>query len=326
LHDNELAVILASAYNITPTSITPVRGGCSAKAYRVAGADGVEYFVKEYDSSLPTTRVFVERSDSYMPVLHWLSESKALRGRVLAPVQTRRGAYKVEAGNAVYTLFLYVRGEVPGVGGMTAAQTAELAETLALLHAAGTTIPFEMPGLREDVSLPFCDRLMRFLNAMGAEHGALYERIAPHAEMLRAAIGESLRLRDAVRLGYAPLSLCHGDAHGNNVIQSERLVLADWEDLRVAPAEADLFICAWHKHGSALLAAYSSARPGYRVNRELLGFYVLRRRIEDVWFDVQRLTEEDPDEAEAAKLLDGMSESVGEVLAALRADISTKGE
>lgn len=34
--------------------------------------------------------------------------------------------------------------------------------------------------------------------------------------------------------------LCHTDAHGWNLIQSNKLVLVDWEGLRLAPPEADL--------------------------------------------------------------------------------------
>ena len=104
--------------------------------------------------------------------------------------------------------------------------------------------------------------------------------------------------------------LCHGDAHGNNVIQGERLVLADWEDLRWAPPEADLFMYAWHPYGRELLEAYTAARPGYRINYSLLHFYALRRRIEDIWVDIQRLTEEFPDEAEQAELLQWIRQGI----------------
>jgi len=95
-------------------------------------------------------------------------------------------------------------------------------------------------------------------------------------------------------------------------------VLADWEDLRLAPAEADLFIYAWHQHGDKLLDSYAAARSGYRINHELLYFYVLRRRIEDVWYNVQRLTEENPDEAETAKLLDYTRRGLEEIQALYR--------
>jgi spectinomycin phosphotransferase len=140
---------------------------------------------------------------------------------------------------------------------------------------------------------------------------------SPHADLLVKAIHETLRLRDTVRLRYSPLVLCHGDAHGNNVIQGERLVLADWEGLHLAPAEADLFIYAWHPHGDMLLEAYEAARRGYRINHDLLNFYVRRRRI-DVWVDIQRLTEESPDEAETAKLLDWTRRGFEEIHMLLR--------
>jgi len=160
---DELLTLLKSEYGIVSNSIFPVPGGFSTKAaYRVAGVDGSEYFLKVYDKSLPTTRPFVERIDVYMPVLDWLSASSTLHGRVLTPVPARGGAYKAETGGDVYVLFIYVRGETPGVQGMTRTQTVELAEILALLHDAGEAVPLEMPGLAENISLPFCEQLTDF--------------------------------------------------------------------------------------------------------------------------------------------------------------------
>jgi len=295
--------ILASKYGIISSALSRVPGGFSAKAYRVTGESGADYFLKVYDRSLPTTNFFVERIDVYMPLLDWLSASPNLQGRVLTPIKTLGGAYKAESGNCVYVLFLFVNGVVPGIHGMTHGQTIELAEILARLHDVGEIAPLEKHGLAEDVSLSFCERLKGYLTKM-TKDDIFYDIFASNTDMLVAAVGEIQCLRDAVRIGYSPLVLCHGDAHGNNVIQSERLVLADWEDLRIAPAEADLFIYEWHEHGDTLLEAYALARRDYRINRELLYFYVLRRRIEDVWVDVQRLTEESPYEVEAAKLSD----------------------
>jgi thiamine kinase-like enzyme len=196
---------------------------------------------------------------------------------------------------------------------MTRAQTAELAEILALLHNISETVSFETHGLDEDISLDFCVKLTEFLNNLCAKNIVLFELISPHVKTLHFAIKQVLHLRDTIRLGYSPLVLCHGDAHGNNVIQSDRLVLADWEDLRRAPVEADLFIYSMHKHGDVLLEAYVAARNGYHINRELLYFYVLRRRIEDVWVDIQRLTEESPDETEIVKLKEYIRQSIKDV-------------
>jgi aminoglycoside phosphotransferase (APT) family kinase protein len=223
--------------------------------------------------------------------------------------------YKAEMNGNVYVVFLYVCGEVPGVQGMTHAQTVELAEILATLHDISDTVPFETSGLNEDISLSFCDQLTRYVNKADARHDELFDLVSPYIDLLCAAISEILLLRDTIRMGYSPIVLCHGDAHGNNVIQSDRLVLADWEDLRWAPAEADLFIYAWHPHGDTLLEAYAVARRGYHINHKLLYFYTLRRRIEDVWVNIQRLTEESPDKVEMAKLLDRTRRGIEEVRA-----------
>jgi len=306
--------LLKSEYGIISTSMFPTTGGFSTKAaYRVVSADGIEYFVKVYDKALQTTRLFVERIDMYMPMLDWLSASPTLHGRILTPIPSLGRKYKVETDNEAYAVFLFVSGETPGIQGMTCTQTIELAETLALLHDIGGAIPVEALGLAEDISLPFCEQLVQYLDKASIENDKLFTLVSPYADVLMRAIRETLHLRDTVRLGYAPLVLCHGDAHGNNVIQNEQLILADWEDLRWAPVEADLFIHAWHKHGDAFLEAYATARQGYLINKELLRFYILRRRIEDIWLDIQRLTEESPDESEQAKLYAWVHQSIKEI-------------
>jgi aminoglycoside phosphotransferase (APT) family kinase protein len=307
-----LIPLLSSAYGIVPASCVPAPGGFSAKAYRVTGTDGTVYFLKVYDKALPTTRYFVERIAMYMPILDWLSALPHLRGRVLTPVRTQQETYKIEAADEIGVLFLFVEGAVPGVDGMTLPQTVELAEVLASLHDVGEDAPFEPD--QEDTSLSFCERLEEYFDhADRTKHGALYDLTAPHEKMLRSAILEARQLRDAAESRQPPLVLCHGDAHGNNVIQSDRLVLADWEDLRMAPAEADLFIYAWHPFGDKLLEAYSAARRGYQIDTELLRFYVLRRRLEDVWVDIQRLTEEALTAEETAKQLDYVRRGIEEV-------------
>jgi len=312
----ELPLFLKTEYGIISNSIFPAKGGFSAKAaYRVVGADGIEYFIKVYDKFLPTTRFFVERIDLYMPVLDWLSASPNLNGRILTPIKSLNGTYKAETDNDVYALFLFVGGDAPGMQGMTKKQTAELAETLARLHDIGDSVPFETLGLSEDISLSFCEQTIDYLSKTKKKDDEVFAIVSPYANMLITASREALRLRDTIRIGYSPIVLCHGDAHGNNVIQSKQLVLADWEDLRWAPVEADLFIHCMHKHSDTFLEAYAAARRGYQINKELLYFYTLRRRIEDVWVDIQRLTEESPDEAEKAKLLDWITEGIEEVQA-----------
>ena len=311
----ETSLFLKQKYGIITDAIYPVKGGWSTKAaYRAVSADGVEYFVKIYDKHLPTTRIITERIDLYMPVLDWLSATQGLRGRILTPVATIDGAYKAETENDVYAIFLYINGETVGINNMTKKQTIELAETLALLHNSTVDVPVDVSGLSEDISLSFCERLISLLNSpdkiTDIKIDKLVTLITSNSETLKKAALDALHLRDSLRIGYLPLVLCHGDAHGNNVIQGNRLVLADWDDLRLAPPEADLFIYHWHNYGNLLLDSYCAARQGYEINKELLYLYHLRRRIEDLWVDIERLTEELPSETEISEMLGWISESI----------------
>ena len=311
---NGLPIFLKATYGITAISISPAKGGFSTKAsYHVVGIDGREYFVKVYDRFLPTTRLFVDRIEEYMPVLAWLTTSPALQGRLLTPIPALDGRYKTESEMDVYAVFLFVHGETPGIDGITQEQTKALAQTLARLHDTSVATTFKTSGLEEDLSLAFCHRLTAYLDTSKSKQNRLSSLISPHVHLLLQASHETLHLRDTLRRGYSPLVLCHGDAHGNNVIQGEQLVLADWEDLRWAPAEADLFIYAWHPYGKLLLDTYTAYRQDFFIHKELLRYYVLRRRIEDLWVDIQRLTEESPDEAEVSELYKWIAVSIAEI-------------
>ena len=309
---SDISSILISKYGITPSVILSVKGGWATKAaYRVTNIDGIDYFVKVYDRHLPTIRSITDRIEKYMPVLDWLATSTSLQGRILTPVRSIEKTYKINTEHDAYVIFLYVDGYVTGVDNTTEKQTIELAGILAQLHTISESIPFETHGLEEDLSLLFCDNLIEFLNNPETENKDLTALIGPHVSMLKAVAKEVLKIRDTKRIGYSPLVLCHGDAHGNNVIQSEKLVLADWDDLRWAPVEADLFISFLHKkHSNTFLEAYCKARNCYEINYKLLYFYKLRRHIEDIWVDIERIIKESPGETELSTLLIWISNGI----------------
>lgn len=83
-----------------------------------------------------------------------------------------------------------------------------------------------------------------------------------------------------------PFVLCHTDVHGWNLMQSDRLILIDWECMKLAPTEADLFAFIgnlfWHNCSDEFLKTYQSVHIDYEINLEVLEFYQARRRIEDI--------------------------------------------
>jgi len=84
-----------------------------------------------------------------------------------------------------------------------------------------------------------------------------------------------------------PYVLCHNDIHGWNVItQGDRLVLLDWEGLRFAPREADLFMFKyeryWGQRWDEFYDVYSKIQPHSEINETTMRFFQLRRRLNDV--------------------------------------------
>lgn len=69
-------------------------------------------------------------------------------------------------------------------------------------------------------------------------------------------------------------------------MQASHLMLIDWEGLKLAPPEADLFSFtrnfffdyAWED----FMSTYREIRPNYRENSDAMHFYRLRRRLEDI--------------------------------------------
>ena len=303
--------MLAQRYGLTARTVYEVPGGWSAKAYRVDGERGA-YFLKEYERRRPSIQPWVRRIDDYMPVLGRLAEVPELREHVLHPLATREGTYKVETAEHVYVLFTYVEGETPGKKGLSEAQAGELAQILARLHRLGQWSAGRADGLLEEYALPCCAGLRNYMARTTMERE--FDRLLlGYKQLLLQAIAETLRLRDSVRLQATELVLCHGDAHPFNVIQSDRLVVVDWEDLRWAPAELDLILYALTPQWNAFWRAYQAARPDFRLNKDLMRFYLLRRRLDDIWSDALRLSREEPSAAETAQMLGWTRQAATEI-------------
>ncbi len=291
--------VLVRRFGVAPAHVAQVQGGWSAKAFRVDTGDK-RYFLKEYDRTQRSVLPWIDRIDSYIYVQGYLAKTPRLRGRMVAPVCAPQGEYKIQEGDRVYLLFDYEEGATVGFGKLNALQMRELAQILAELHEFGEEIPCDMSGLAEDISLWFCDELRAFLKS--GHKGGPGVAMRRHGQIWEAAVDETLRLKKTVRLSAPKLCLCHTDAHGNNVMKGERLVLADWEGLCVAPPEADLFMYARDPLRSVFFGAYCDARAGFVLDADMLRFYLLRRQVEDAWADVLRLVNDHPDEGETREL------------------------
>ncbi len=294
--------ILKTQYGIECTDLAEVHGGLSAMNYQIQ-TDGKPLFLKIYDKKKSQASLWTENIDCYIPILAWLNENTDLQGRIAHPRKTIRGNYRYEDEENVFLLFNYIEGKPVGKT-LTPAQILETADIIAFLHNVSNEIPVNMEKIKEDFSVPFCLSLEQYiLDDFSSSPAEVREILQPHLIKLISVSKELKSLSEKVKQKENKMVLCHTDAHGWNLMQNERLVLVDWEGIKLAPAEADLVMFTKKNYWDIFIEHYNKLRPSFILDNELLMFYILRRKIEDIWaFIASILFDEQPVEQQERDL------------------------
>ncbi len=290
---DHLYSVLRKQYALEPKRISPVTGGWSALAYKAECGEN-SYFLKAYEKKNASTAYWTALLDDYMPILVWLSRESPLCGKVPNPVLTIDGGFHCQDDNHNFVLFDFIEGVTVGDKPLTHQQVLELAQIMADLHTSGTLMPFPAKALEEDFSIPFIIKLEAFLERGLADSPAVVRDIAGlYKAQLYEKAGELSGLADMLKQSGAPKTLCHTDAHGWNLMKGSRLMLIDWEGMRLAPAEADLFMFSGKAYWDIFLERYSNLRQGYILDPLAMRFYTLRRKLEDIWAFMERILYDD---------------------------------
>lgn len=298
--------MLFGEYGIQVQSLQEIPPGWSASAWKV-NADCGSYFLKVYDKHKPSTKSWVTRIDSYMPVVVWLYENTDLRTKMTAPIFSREGTYKWEDSSFLYMVFPFIEGTTTCSDKLKPEQIREIAQIVSELHSYDTEIPVPTNSLRETFDVSFCTDLADRLGRIHAV-ACLNEMLLPYTDTLIQRIDELQKTAISLQNSKIPFFLCHTDIHGWNLIQSENLILIDWEGLKFAPVEADLFSFtetffydyAWEE----FMAIYCKEHKNYKVNTEAMRFYRLRRRLEDIYEFVESILFDHLEQDEIDRSLD----------------------
>lgn len=302
-----ISEILAAQYNQSVLSITEQKGGWSARAFK-AVTNGGTYFIKAYEKRRAATEQWTSGIDTYMPIVLWLNNNTGLHGRIICPVLTKNGQYKSEDDHFIYLLFPYIKGYTLGDKPMSVMQIKEMAEIIAELHRYGAGIPVATNAVKEGFATPFCLDLIKIISIIDhADHNEAACILKENEAALRKNIDITQRLAEKLSKENLPHVFCHTDVHGWNLMQADRLILIDWEGMRLAPPEADLFAFIgdrfWHSCSREFMEIYKSIHPEYVVNPDALAFYQTRRRLEDICAFATGLLYEDIDEEERKQSL-----------------------
>lgn len=278
----DIKAVLETYYGLKNADIAAAKGGWSALAYSVKAGSG-SYFLKVYDKSRVSLQKYIRQIDVYTPLLILLNDDLRLKGRIPEPILTLCGGYKHEAERYIYVLYGMINGETIGDDRLNNAEAAELAETVSYIHSLTAELKPHFPFGTDDFDISFS---YPFSSGVIPD-----ELITDETEAVMENCSETLKesalllkdLSETVRNTVVEYVLCHTDLHNYNLMRvKDKLVILDWEGIKLAPAEADFIFVRNEPYFEDFLVSYTKIRKRFELGSQAMRFYMLRRRFEDM--------------------------------------------
>jgi spectinomycin phosphotransferase len=281
--------VLQEQYNVKPSHITAQKGGWASLAYRVETA-AEPYFLKVYEKSRASTPKWTSLIKDYIPIVLWLNANTNLRHKIIKPIPTINGRYSCEDEYNIYILFDYIEGEIMEGQYIDENTMVQLAHIISELHKYDEGLPLPTSRIREDYSLPFCDLLNKFISKEYINCSTdLKATLEPFIENIKAILIRVQLLANELIDMEQKYVLCHTDIHNGNIIRNDHIVLIDWEGLKLAPPEADLFMLIDRPYWKSFVSVYKEVHRDFEINNAVMEFYRLRRKAEDLWEWIEQL-------------------------------------
>ena len=140
----------------------------------------------------------------------------------------------------------------------------------------------------EDFKTDFCSSMLDLV--YGQTVCDLRSFIAPYRRQIRQKVALLEQLAKQLRSGDREKVLCHTDIHtGNLITLKDGFVLIDWEGLKFAPPEADLFCIFSYPWKDIFFERYLKRRQNIRIDQAGILFYQTRRVLEDIFEFAEQL-------------------------------------
>lgn len=286
----DIKIILPSVFRIDPATVYPVKGGWSARAYFIESRSGDRFLMKVYEKARKSTAKLTANVEYYMPIVDWLYSNTRLYNKIVDPIKTMKGKYKYENANYAFLLFRYIDGDNITEKTFLGEQVIQLADILSILHSYGDNLPLETEYIREAFDIEFCSSLQKIMQEKDFLKVELHVLISRYSNILGNAIDKLKRLSAELKKSQLEYVLCHTDVHEGNILETkDGIALIDWENLKLAPAEADFFSLVEKPWFEQFLDRYKKTHAGYEINSLSMQFYQLRRKLEDIWEFVEQL-------------------------------------
>lgn len=260
-------------YGYMPGHIYEVSGGSVGYTYSVDD----RYFLKIYDTTLVLTARCTEKLQEQLMVLDRLRQCSSMKDSICYPVKTAGGDYFYTCGNLIGVLYNFIPGEAVGYErGLSEEETGQLAVMVRSLHGIDSRL---FAGLcpEEKYDLSFCSELRCLLREKTAGLPERFEAVAlEYRDVAEKRIREAEEMAERLKQEKLPFVLCHTDIHGGNIMRDPKgkLYLVDWENVLLAPKEADLFSFYEEPYFSLFADSF---------HEEAMRYYIIRRDLEDIW-------------------------------------------
>lgn len=235
------------------------------------------YLLKIYDSRMTEAKHCISGLFSRLSVLEFLNSQTPLKGNIHVPVRTTDGQLFYTHGTLTGVVFRYIPGHAVGFHqDYTTRDLNQLVPLIQALHHVDPA-PFQDLCPREDFCPDFCEDLRRFLQTRIQELPWCFREILLESRSM--LLFKSILCQETARHLKnldLPFVFCHTAIHGGNLIRNPdgKLFLINWENLILAPKEADLSVFCEKSY----FHLFGKSSDGL-----LLTYYRTRRDLEDIW-------------------------------------------
>lgn len=289
--------ILRTHYNLEVLNVSNQQGGWASLAYKVDDGKS-SYFLKVYEKKRASTPKLTALIDQYIPILMWLKEYSNLKHHIIVPILTKQSAYTCEDENNIYMLYDYIEGDTIGNQDLTDTQIKQFSQIVSELHLYAEDIPIKTDAIKEDFDVTFLEQLKGTVSNGNNFPIDIWQLIRSYMKPLQEMIIRVEGLARKLKAANLKMSLCHTDLHYWNLMQSDHLILIDWEGLKLAPVEADLMFVVNKDYFNKFITIYRKNHPNFSIDSNVLQFYQEKRKLEDIWEFIEQLLYDKQEEQE----------------------------
>ncbi|MFY1693690.1 phosphotransferase [Plantactinospora sp. WMMB782] len=280
LPEETLRSALARHWGLSADSLGYRAVGRGSHHWEVTDAGGGRWFVSVDDLGTKRLGLADPLDAAYQRLRAALDTARRLREHgcafVVAPVPTRDGESLVGVGDRFgVAVYPYLTGESFQWGEWaSAAHRRGVLDLVVAVHAAPAAT--SEVALVDDFAVPHRDELELGLAGARAPDTGPYARLAArllveYAAPVRRLLARHAELADAARARPDRMVLTHGEPHpGNTMLGADGWRLIDWDTVRIAPPERDLWLV--EPGDGSVLDAYAEA-TGVPPQGEMLELY-----------------------------------------------------